>query len=54
MLALITWDIWVACALGVAALLAVVFEPPPIVLFTLCFMLGAYVVVDIIDDERNL
>jgi hypothetical protein len=50
----IPWDIWFAVALCIATVLAAIFEPPLIVLLGAYSALVAYVVVDIINDEKNM
>jgi len=50
----IPWDIWFAVALCIATVLAAIFEPPLIVLLGAYSALVAYIVVDIINDEKNI
>jgi hypothetical protein len=54
MFALIPWDIWFALALCIATVLAAIFEPPLTVLLGAYCMLGAYIVVGMINDEKNI
>jgi hypothetical protein len=50
----IPWDIWFAVVLCIATVLAAIFELPLVVLLGAYSMLCAYVVVEIINDERNI
>jgi hypothetical protein len=54
MFALIPWDVWFAAALCIATVLATIFEPPPLVFLGAYCLLGAYVVIEIIKDEKNI
>jgi hypothetical protein len=54
MFALIPWDIWFALALCIATMLAAIFESPLVVLLGAYSMLGAYVVVEMINDEKDI
>jgi hypothetical protein len=51
---LIPWDIWFAIALCIATALAAIFEPPLVFLLGAYSVLVAYVVVEIINDEKNI
>jgi general stress protein CsbA len=54
MFALIPWDIWLAIVLCIATMFAAIFEPSLIVLLGAYSMLGAYIVVEIINDKKNI
>jgi hypothetical protein len=49
----IPWDVWIAGAIGTAALYAKFWESPQSFLVVLYLMLCAYIVVSIIHDERD-
>ena len=43
----ISWDVWAAAAIGIAAVLTTVFDPSALILITLFFVLCVYIVVRI-------
>jgi len=49
----IPWDVWIAGALGIAALCAKFWDFPQSFFVVLYLMLCAYIVVSIIRDERD-